>query len=464
MLCSALSRSCLPVCLLLTLTARVTYARSPQPLDTLPDSLVNDVKARLAQAALLSWELGTRAQALLELDASNYSVFSPNRPIPQDASGSISDVMDIARSVVRNRTNSFTTTATTTGSATSTFTSPSSSSTPLTGLRPLMRDDSAADPASIGPAVLLAAWTNQQAQDGLDYMAAASDQLAYLYSSAVPKTNDGAISHRVTEVQLWSDFVYMVPPFLAYYGIQTNNRTLIAAAYEQIRLYRSYLLDKDADNLWKHVILGSGRQGFPGNDEGHWATGNGWAAAGMLRVLATIKYSDYSDSFQSEQADLISWTNEIHRGMYSHIDSTHIFTNYVFPRRSSVNTSFHDAASTALLASTVYRIALLAEQYHYLPAAEKSREALYSVYNNGSMVHFTSDGWLTPVVNPHWYGASGEKSAEGQAFVLMMHAAHEEWVRDGSKGANSARRMDVAWSIYILSIMVAIFSGLWSGM
>ncbi|KAL0575778.1 hypothetical protein V5O48_006197 [Marasmius crinis-equi] len=475
-------------------------ASAPQPLDSLSDLQVNDVKARLAQGALLSWELGTRAQALLELDAPNYSVFSPNRPIPQDSSSSISDVMVIARNVVRNQTMSAQTnsTTTTTSRITSTSTTSSSSSssssspspTQISGPRPLMRDDSAADPASIGPAVLLAAWTDQRAQDGLDYMAAATNQLAYLYSSAVPKTPDGAISHRVSEVQLWSDFVYMVPPFLAHYGVQTNNETLIKDAYEQIRLYRSYLIDKKADNLWKHVVLGSGRQGYPGNDEGHWATGNAWAAAGMLRVLATIKYSNYSDSFKNEQADLVAWTNEIHKAMYSHIvsplnqfpvnevemadnpssppqDSTHIFTNYVTIRGKGAqpsggnNGSFHDAASTALLAATVYRIALLADQYHYLPSAELSRKALYSVQSNGSMVHFTSDGWLTPVVNPHWYGAEGEKSPEGQAFVLMMHAAHKEWVQDGSKGANSGRRLDGSDGRMLWALVAVVVSGLW---
>jgi hypothetical protein len=62
-----------------------------------------------------------------------------------------------------------------------------------------MQDGSAADPASIGVAVLLANWTGQA---GEDYADAAKDQLEFLQFS-VPKTSDGAISHRVSEVQLW---------------------------------------------------------------------------------------------------------------------------------------------------------------------------------------------------------------------------------------------------------------------
>lgn len=60
----------------------------------------------------------------------------------------------------------------------------------------------------------------------------------------------------------------MVPPFLAYYAVLSQNRTLLIESYNQIKLYRDYLQDGDADNLWKHVILGAAN-----NDEGHWSTG-----------------------------------------------------------------------------------------------------------------------------------------------------------------------------------------------
>ena len=59
----------------------------------------------------------------------------------------------------------------------------------------------------------------------------------------------------------------MVPPFLAYYGVLSNNQTLLQAAYDQCRLYRQYLVDDDAGGMWKHILLGN----F--NDTGHWTTG-----------------------------------------------------------------------------------------------------------------------------------------------------------------------------------------------
>jgi hypothetical protein len=57
--------------------------------------------------------------------------------------------------------------------------------------------------------------------------------------------------------------------------------------------------------LWRHIELGS-RQ-----EDNLWATGSGWAAAGMLRVLQTIRLSDVSDWFLDQQNDLLDWIEEI---------------------------------------------------------------------------------------------------------------------------------------------------------
>lgn len=59
----------------------------------------------------------------------------------------------------------------------------------------------------------------------------------------------------------------MVPPFLAYYGVMTRNKSAVAESYNQIRLYRSYLRDRSSNNLWRHMSLGDSQ------DKGHWSTG-----------------------------------------------------------------------------------------------------------------------------------------------------------------------------------------------
>lgn len=203
------------------------------------------VKDRLAQGAKQSWELGTRAQALTELDSPAFSVLSTNVTVPpsKSAPNSLDEVLDIAKSAVSSQ--------------------PSSAGGP----QPFYANSAAGDPPSIGVSVLLANWTGQGRGDNLDYAGAANDQLQYLLTT-VPRTSDGAISHRVEQVQLWSDFVAMVPPFLSYYGVVTGNQTLVEEGYNQIKLYRNYLHDSGAGGLWKHIVMGDS-----GEDPGHWSTG-----------------------------------------------------------------------------------------------------------------------------------------------------------------------------------------------
>lgn len=394
------------------------YISSPLFLPVLAD-LTDDqvavVKQRLAESAQASWELGARAQALLELENPRYSVTTSGAKLPPSNANppsSLSDVFAIARNVVSER------------------------GTIRNNPQPFIDNDSAGDPPSVGVAAILANWTNQQSSDGLNYPQAISNQFNYLYT--IPRTDDGAFSHRSSQLQLWSDFVYMVPPFLAYYGVMTKNKSVVAEGYNQIRLYRQYLRDQTANNLWKHMALGSNQ------DVGHWSTGNGWAAAGMIRVLGTIKNSQYSGSFKNEQKDLINWVLEIQDGMYPYFRSTSCFGNY-----ANDNTSFDDAASATLLASTVYRLSTLAGKHNHIPLAERTRIALSARSNlgngptNGSfatMVHFDADGWLVPVVNPSSFGELGSKSPEAQAFVLMMQASYQDWAQAGYKGANAGTR------------------------
>jgi rhamnogalacturonyl hydrolase YesR len=142
---------------------------------------------------------------------------------------------------------------------------------------------------------------------GSDFSAAASDQLTWLLND-VPRSSKGAISHRNNGVQLWSDFIYMVPPFLAYYGATTSNKTLITESYHQIKLYRDVLLD--TSGLWQHIRQGSFE------DKGLWSTGNGWATMGMMRVAATIKAAGYESEFTDELKDLSDWTAGIFDAMW----------------------------------------------------------------------------------------------------------------------------------------------------
>jgi len=394
---------------------------------------VNIISARMDESALKSWELGVRAQAILEFNATTYSVFSatplpPPARVPDALSAALAPYFGIARDIVgaQNATGD--------------------------GPQPLMEDGSAADPAANGPCVLLANWTAADGADSAnDYAGAARRQLEYLLSDVVPKTADGAISHRVSEVQLWSDFMYMVPPFLAYYGAMTGNRTLLEQAHDQARLYRDHLRDKKT-GLWRHVVMGD-----EWDDEGFWTTGQGWAAAGMLRVHATIQNSAYAGDLRKEQGDLKKWVVELLNDAYEYLDSTGLFANYADQSPTVGDAGFYDAAGTAAVAYSAYRACTHLDACGSIPAAERSRQALFASAgapddSNGAfagMEHFTEDGWLTPVVNPHSVHEEGEKSGEGQAFVVLLHAAYSEWRDAGMKSAASPRLAGLSPSVAV---------------
>lgn len=65
-----------------------------------------------------------------------------------------------------------------------------------------------------------------------------------------------------------ADFVYMVPPFIAYFGALEGGygaQALLQVAYDQCRLYRDAL--RDPSGLWRHIALGNWQ------DDSHWGTG-----------------------------------------------------------------------------------------------------------------------------------------------------------------------------------------------
>ncbi|KAF5369773.1 hypothetical protein D9758_001319 [Tetrapyrgos nigripes] len=358
----------------------------------LNSDVISSVRQNLVQTATHSWELGTAAEALLELDWPALSVFSPSAfPPPYQLNDTLNanDVLRIAENVVAAK--------------------------PADSLA-LVPDGSAGDPASIGVAVLLANWTKPDPTN-FTYSTAVGDQLNYLLNVA-PRTASGAISHRTDEAQLWADFVYMTPPFIAYFGALQggdSESALLQIAYEQCSLYRDGL--RDENGLWRHVAEGSWQ------DNTHWATGNAWAAAGMLRVLATLNYTSQAQNFVAQRANLTSWIQEIITATWQHQSENGTLLNVI-----DDPTSFADSASTALLAYVTYRMALHTGDYTLIPNADKALQLVESSID--------SQGLLRNTVNPYTFNTASTPdvpSPEGQAFVLLLHSA---W-RDGNFSSDS---------------------------
>lgn len=166
------------------------------------------------------------------------------------------------------------------------------------------------------------------------------DQTQVQYPIELMRFNSGVYRHIVHPwyhrpySEYRADFIYMAPPFIAYFGALQGGDTelaLIQVAYDQISLYRDAL--RDDNGLWRHIALGSWQ------DNTHWATGtyrplslhylhssstylfflgNAWAAAGMLRVLQTLNHSSQAEHFADQGANLAQWIQEIITESWNH--------------------------------------------------------------------------------------------------------------------------------------------------
>jgi hypothetical protein len=332
-----------------------------------------------------SWEYGALMEAIIELDAPSLSVFA-SKPFPPPTGKT--PVPDIVCSIVTEI---------------------------LDNEQPgdvvfIDGAGAAGDPASIGVGAILCN-TVAENQTWTDDIQKQLNHLLY----EVPHSAEGAISQRESEVQYWADYMYMVPPFLAYYGAYVggeNGTAQLKNAHLQSKLYREALFDADV-SLWRHIGGGSWQL----ND--HWATGNAWAAMGMMRVLATIQASEVADEMQSEQQDLINWVNEILKGAYAFqtLNGT-LFNDIDLPE----DKTFADSAGTALLTAAAYRLAAITKDLTYIPNAELAYSLVLKSVN--------SDGWLTNAVNPLTFNTplTGTiRSPEGQSFVLSLVASRKAY-------------------------------------
>jgi rhamnogalacturonyl hydrolase YesR len=217
----------------------------------------------------------------------------------------------------------------------------------------------------------------------------------------------------------------MVPPFLAYYGFATSNQTLLQIAYDQCRLYREGLQDQDT-KLWRHIAGGEGN-GI--SDNGLWATGNAWATAGMLRVAATIRRSEFSDSMNDQVENLGDWVEEIIVAAKSRTTSSGLVRNYM-----TTQSSFIDTAASSLLAYSAFRLSTMGFTNDHVGFANQIHSTVV-----GS--HIAENGTLTEAVDPLVWDRQGYNgSPEGQSFVLLMQAAYGDYRAGGGEDNTSSEQ------------------------
>ncbi|KAH7871612.1 uncharacterized protein C8R40DRAFT_1054219 [Lentinula edodes] len=350
-----------------------------------------------------SWEYGTATEALLELYNSSYSVFgSAPFPVPFLVPDGVPSLSYAAQNIVLG-----------------------------SGANGLSDGDGAVgDPASLGVGAVMLGKTNASFAQG------ANEEFAYIAGQA-PRWYNGAISQRTDVPELWADWMYMAPPFLAYYAADTYNTSLLRLAVDQCGLYRQALKSNltssvSYDGLWEHIV------GPQSADFGLWGTGNGWASAGMTRVLATVINAPSSTTYgwkDNAVRNLTSWIQEIVDGAMGAPMIDGLLRNYLNDT-SSDGLGFGDISSSSLIASVAYRMAALQPQTFgstYIQWAEGIRTTLGGNDSAGNP-HVTSNGTVTPAVNPlNWYDTTPYTagSPEGNNFVVLLYTAWRDCIIAG---------------------------------
>jgi unsaturated rhamnogalacturonyl hydrolase len=255
------------------------------------------------------------------------------------------------------------------------------------------------DPASNGEPLLFAA-----KETGDSALQKALDRMYEFALYKAPRTRDGIIYHNQIENQVWVDAIYMMPPFLAVMGNTEEAITQIVGC-------RRRLQDKSS-KLYSH-IWDEDRQSFP--RKALWGVGNGWAAAGIARVIRCLP------SGKSKSKDmLVGYAKEILDGALAFQRKDFLFHDVL-----NDTSTFVDTNVAQMLCYTIYRgVAQGWLDRSYLAKAEPTRAAIHAKVDRFGLVQGVCGA-------PQFHSAG--TATEGQAFFLLMEAAYRDLQKASSK-------------------------------
>ena len=253
-------------------------------------------------------------------------------------------------------------------------------------------DKAVADPASNGEPVLQAAKFT-----GDNSLKIAADRMLEFILYKAPRTPDGIIYHNYIENMIWVDAFYMLPPFLSVSGYPQE-------AFKQIEGYRKILLNPEK-KLYYH-IWDQDRQKY--ERKLFWGVGNGWAAAGMTRVIRSLP-----DSMNVEKKIIAGYVKEVLDGCLKYQMENGLFHDILDDPSTFVETN-----TAQMLAYTIFRgVKGGWLDDSYLKYGLKMRKAVHKKVDPFGLVQ---DVCGAPDFN------KAGTATEGQAFFLLMEAAYRD--------------------------------------
>lgn len=252
------------------------------------------------------------------------------------------------------------------------------------------------DPCAVGEALLAAA-----AATGDPWLKEAAEGLTGWAVSLAPRNEDGIVYHFDDSRQIWVDSFYMLPPFLAAAGLYDE-------AMKQLDGYWRILLDAEKGLLshqWDDAAGAYTRKAV-------WGVGNGWAAAGMIRVRAMLPEERTADKQLLEER-IRSLLTAAYRWQLA---------DGAFHDVLDDPATFRELNCGQMFAYTVYRgVAEGWLEESFLPMAEKSREAAVESINRY--------GYVADVCGLPYFDKPGV-ACEAQAFFILMETARRQWQKN----------------------------------
>jgi rhamnogalacturonyl hydrolase YesR len=249
-----------------------------------------------------------------------------------------------------------------------------------------------ADPASNGEPLLFAA-----KMTGDSRLQKAAGRMLEFELYKAPRTRDGIIYHNQIENMIWVDAFYMLPPFLAIAGHPEE-------AVKQVVGYHKALWNpakKLFYHMWDEDMQTFARKLF-------WGVGNGWAAAGMTRVIKALP-----TSMPHEKAMIVDFVREVVDGCLACQREDGLFHDIM-----DDPTTFVETNAAQMLSYTIYRGVKAGWMNRtYLDHADKMRQAVYSKVDEFGLVQ--------GVCGAPNFDRPGT-ATEGQAFFLLMEAAYHD--------------------------------------
>jgi unsaturated rhamnogalacturonyl hydrolase len=248
------------------------------------------------------------------------------------------------------------------------------------------------DPAVNGEPVLAA----YRATSDPAFKAAADRMLDFLLHQA-PRTRKGTLYHNHVENRVWVDAFYMAPPFLAVAGRPDE-------AVKQVEGLRATMRDPATGcffHIWDEDLQRFERRLL-------WGVGNGWAAAGMTRVVRALP-----DAMKADRERIAGYVRELLDACLRFQREDSLFHDVLDDPKTFVETN-----AAQMFAYSIYR----GVQAGWLPASHVDKAERIRAAARAKVDAF---GLVQGVCGAPNFDRSGT-ATEGQAFFILMEAARKD--------------------------------------